>query len=555
MSHEIKGQNQFTHKAMLLLIVQLVLHPISSCSGDPNLTYACQTGHGAQCKQLPFVPGHTLVGQGFNIVTMKPTKLLLIDVQSYSGPDEKCTLCHNPHMNNALQKLPMSVVQWRPKTQCTRKVSSKVSRSALSLIEESSAMLNKEWSASLDLTVKQVNAKVVLAGSQSELTKFTESKSSTDRYSFSSLQLTCSYYSFNLGDRPQLTRYFEKELNMLPTSFDDAAKIKYRQLIEKYGTHYMTSAEVGGQVLEVTALQTCRISMEGMTEEEIKDCLEIEASIAVADKGEASTKAKTCKELNQKRSKGESFHQTFSEKNWQVNGGKTTFGLLSFDSDVKENSVFDEWFESLKTMPDVLSYSLRPIHELVRFKGPQKENLRKAISAYIIENALQKNCSCPGSSQISIAAECSCVCHASPERGQNCCPTKKGLAKLVVTVKHANGLWGDYITSTDAYIKVSFGNEKRRTSTIWNNNNPIWNIRFDMGFVDLSSVFKLKVEIWDEDNKYDDDLLGACDKSLTSGQVNTICYAQHGRLTYSYNVTCVPHLSGSQCQDYKPFKE
>lgn len=68
----------------------------------------------------------------------------------------------------------------------------------------------------------------------------------------------------------------------------------------------------------VNAIRTCQVSMDGMSVEELKDCLNIEASVAVSGKAEASARASICKELSQKSNLGESFYQKFDERNWEV---------------------------------------------------------------------------------------------------------------------------------------------------------------------------------------------------------------------------------------------
>ncbi|XP_053550137.1 perforin-1-like, partial [Bombina bombina] len=511
---------------------------------------------GSQCETLHFVPGHTLVGEGLNIVTMKPTRAFLINMQNYYRADNTCTVCNNPHRNNQLQKLPCALVDWKPINYCARKISSKVFHSTVSAAEESSSRVQNDWKIGLNLDFGPLNAKNVLAGSHSTLTEFIESKTSTDRYTFTSYKLSCTYYSFRLGHIIQLTSHFKKALDMLPTSYNNRTKHKYRHLIQTYGTHYISQAEVGGEALDVTALRTCQIAMDGISVDELKDCLDIEINADLTGKVEAGAKANSCKHLTQNMTKGESFHQTFNERSWQIMGGNMNFDLLSFDAKKGESAcLFNKWLTSLKEIPALLTYSLEPLHTLMKSERPQKENLRKAITEYIIENALQKDCLCPSDSQPSAGAECSCVCHASHQRGQNCCPTKRGLAKLMLTIKHGNDIWGDYMSKTDAYVKVRFGDNMIRTSTIWDNNNPIWNFSVDMGIVDLASIHELMVEVWDEDKIDSDGLLGTCKKPLVIGEASGICYLNHGSVTYAQNVICIPHLSGPKCQNYSPSKE
>ncbi|KAE8578150.1 hypothetical protein XENTR_v10023358, partial [Xenopus tropicalis] len=535
-----------------LLLILLGLHPCVS-STPPPLTYGCQPAKGDECIKSTFIPGHSLLGIGFDIVTLKRTEAYVIDMHRFSGKNKKCRVCNNPHKNNARQKLPLAIADWRPYSSCSRKITSDVSRSSVSLAEDASSGVQNDWKAGLELQAPVGNVKAVLAGSHSQLAKFVESKTNRDRYSFLRHQLKCLYYSLRLTPKPPLSNHFWKELQDLPKTYDTGTQQTFYRFIRVYGTHYISQAEVGGQVSEVTAIRTCQATMDGLSLDELKDCLSLEASASVTGKMEANAEAKTCKEMSQKATRGESFHKTFNEKDWQISGGKVTFDLLSFDvSKDGSTAAFGEWMESLKSHPDIVTYSLESVHNLVRFKGPQKENLRKAISDYIMEKALRKNCSCPGGTYPNQGAECSCVCSQSPDRNANCCPTRRGLAKLAVTINRASGLWGDYGSKTDAYVQVLFRSTKAVTPTTWNNNNPVWNERFDLGVVELSPGEELKIEVWDEDNKYDDDRIGFCKRTLTSDLNKQICYCDHGRLDYTLHVACLPHLSGPYCQDYAP---
>ncbi|XP_040211934.1 perforin-1-like [Rana temporaria] len=537
---------------MWLILVLLSFATSTHCQSHPPLTYACQTAKKPQCDQLHFVPGHNLLGQGFDIVTMKQTRAHLLDLQTFSTQNNTCTVCRNPYMNKAWQKVPLAMVDWRPQASCSRKISSEVSRSSASLAEDSTSDVKNDWEAGLEVTHPGVTGKLVTGGSHSEVAKFGESKTSTDRYSFIKHHMSCVYYSFRLSDLSPLSKDLKRALESLPPTYDATTKANYRRLISIYGTHYITKADVGGKVQEVNAIKTCQVTMDGMSMEELKDCLNVEASVSVIGKGEANSKVNACKELSQKSNRGESFHQTFNEKSWEVRGGKIKFEQLSFDVKNADVNAFKAWMESLKTDPDIISYSLDPIHNLVEANRPQRQSLQKAISAYILEKALHRSCSCPSGSQLSPGKECNCVCPTGGGQNINCCPAKRGFSKVVVTIQRASGLYGDYGSQTDAYVKISAGSSSARTETKWNNDNPKWNTRIDLGVLELSPGFSVKVEVWDEDNKYDDDLLGKCEKKINSGVKDEVCYLDNGSVTFTVSVQCLPHLAGPLCKDYAP---
>lgn len=186
-------------------------------------------------------------------------------------------------------------------------------------------------------------------------------------------------------------------------------------------------------------------------------------------------------------------------------------------------------------------------------KNPKFGQLRRAIRDYILQRALWKNCSSP--CKVGIARNpkepCECSCH-SPGVKDNCCPTQRGLAQITVIVTKATGLWGDYFTQTDGYVKV-LRNRKvflGETPVIWNRNSPTWNWKFDLGSFVLSQFGGLRLEVWDRDNKWDDDRLGACNIQLKAGKKSNLCYLNHGVLYYKTSVTCGPSLAGSSCTEY-----
>lgn len=146
-----------------------------------------------------------------------------------------------------------------------------------------------------------------------------------------------------------------------------------------------------------------------------------------------------------------------------------------------------------------------------------------------------------------------CQCHNNPAVNHDCCPTRKGMARVMVTVQRASGLWGDHTTATDGYVKVYFnGVMVDRSQVISNNNNPHWARQVDLGSQDVSAGKTVRFEVWDQDSGWDDDRLGACDQVLSAGARQEVCSLNHGRLFYSWKVECAPSLSGPSCTTYKP---
>lgn len=65
--------------------------------------HACRIGSESECEKAPFVPGHNLAGEGFDVVRMRRTGAYVINVKGHLADNRTCTLCPNRFQNGQVK--------------------------------------------------------------------------------------------------------------------------------------------------------------------------------------------------------------------------------------------------------------------------------------------------------------------------------------------------------------------------------------------------------------------------------------------------------------------
>ncbi|XP_039536553.1 perforin-1-like [Pimephales promelas] len=500
-------------------------------------------GASKECVDAPFVPGYNLAGEGFDVVTMERKGAYVINMEEWDLGNGTCNLRTNNYMNGIKQKLPAAVVFWRTLPKCSNKVSSQVFESSEALVNDSSSALAVSWKVGLDVKV----AGAAVGSTHSREAKFGMTKSKEDKYSFTKHEVSCSFYRYRLAENLHLHAEFLQAIKKLPASYDPDA---YRNLITTYGTHFTTSVMLGGRIKAVTAIKTCQAAVSGLTDTAVKDCLDVEASGSYSV---ATVKAEShfCKELKKKMGTNEKFSAMFSERQTEIIGGNINVEDLLFSG---TSSSRKNWFESLKSVPDIVHYTLKPLHFLLSDKHPARQGLRKAVEEYIIKNALMKVCSesCKIGKKCSARDRCVCVCESSQVIKSNCCPRENGLATLKVYNLRAKDLYGDVFSETDGAVSVTYGTQSKRTEIIDDNDNPSWSETFRFSPIKIRMSNRLTFQVFDADSSWNSKLLGQCSFEIRSGVVSDACAFKYGTFFFTYKVTCAPSLKGPRCDEHEP---
>ncbi|XP_018964431.1 complement component C7 [Cyprinus carpio] len=208
-----------------------------------------------------------------------------------------------------------------------------------------------------------------------------------------------------------LSEEFWKALLSLPVTYDYAA---YRNVLERFGTHYISEGTLGGQFrLFLMASQDIIKKLQSV-QRDYKQCVKTSHSILFIIRW-------TTEDCNEEKFNEEQpFYESLSKNDMTTDifGGDPAYiaklSMLNKNTPVENGRAFSQWSGSVKGFPKVIKPKLRPLHELVKevsCAGVKKHHLKRAIETYLSE---KHSCHCRECKNNGLRVldndVCKCVC-------------------------------------------------------------------------------------------------------------------------------------------------
>ncbi|KAF3848776.1 hypothetical protein F7725_015273 [Dissostichus mawsoni] len=301
-----------------------------NCDGD-NSQYSCDL------NKTP--PNSGVTGRGYNVLTGK-LRAGVINTLSFGGQCRK--VFSGDHQDS--YRLPQNILRYNFEVTVEN--------------EDSDESYDSSWSY-----MQHIQANALVGHDRRSFHKeLTDNKNKVELAQFQ-------------NSAPQyltLAEGFWKALSSLPYTYDYSA---YRQLFERYGTHYLSEGKLGGEYqglleLDRQALDSTRNKVNNMP-----------IKVKVFGGDTALTGALTLLDLDNPEANGENY---------------------------------DNWASSVKDFPEVIDMKLRPLYELVKevqCAGLKKVHLKRALEEYLSE---EHPCHCGpcqnNGKPLLTGSECHCAC-------------------------------------------------------------------------------------------------------------------------------------------------
>eukprot|EP00066_Takifugu_rubripes_P008599 XP_003974907.2 PREDICTED: complement component C7-like [Takifugu rubripes] len=365
------------------------------CNGDQDceedgLDEQCPTEKFIICTKSTLPPNIELLGLGFDVVSGR-RKASVINTKSFGG---QCRTIYSG-VHQTIYRLPLSTLQYSFMVKVQNDISDEMFSSkwhyAKSIIQRqkttgtTTGYRNYDFQETKDRTRMQ---KVLVLKNDVEVAQF---QSNSPRYI-------------------PLSEELWKALVKLPSVYDYAA---YRQLLERFGTHYLSEGSLGGSFKVVAKIDEETEQYMRTERTDYNECDRTKRWILFFPI--THIKCRSGHQYN-KLSTGDRKRNHLSRVDVDGGGVQHIAALktMNLDDPNRNWEMYSNWADSVRSFPQVTKQKLRPLSELVKevqCAGVKKIYLRRAIEQYLSESA---PCHCRPCSNNGLVFtdgdNCKCVC-------------------------------------------------------------------------------------------------------------------------------------------------
>ncbi|CAL9707983.1 unnamed protein product [Knipowitschia caucasica] len=382
--------DRFRCRSGMCIPRSLMCNGDQDCEEDNEDERSCERKQHFVCSLQRPPPNIELLGEGIDLATGK-SRGMVINTKSFGGQCRK--------MHNNAYRLPQSLLKYTFVTKVQNDLSDE--------------MFESEWHYKKDI-VKRETVKGTTSGYRNYDYHETDDRFRKFRLLVLKNDIELSSFQATSPQFIPIAEEFWKALSKLPTVYNYAA---YKQLLSRFGTHYLSEGSMGGSLSVIVRLdsnaQTHRIT----DIEQHDECTRTKRYILFFP-----ITRETCDRGYKDLSRDPSvFNDTdFVGKVTPIGGSVSLITQLENMKIGKAEDnwgLYTDWAASVKSLPRVIKSKLRPLWELVKevqCAGVKKVYLRRAIEQYLSES---HPCNCLPCPRNGMAVMDNDACQCIPKPG------------------------------------------------------------------------------------------------------------------------------------------
>lgn len=362
-------------------------------------------------REMRPTPGVNLVGNGFDALAEEPRGAVL-DNMFMGGT---CTI-KRPNSTNLYHRIPYNFQNFDIKVAVVDDFNTELHPLKTETIElprtttSSSSSQGSQWNLFIPIFFFGGRSKTHITSSTEafEASKKIDSK-------FVRVHQVLPVSTFEVRDQGDLVLSlpFLQHLTALPLEYSYAM---YRDLLMRFGTHYIASGKLGGQYDLLYQYNREDLSTAGETSEHVTGCLSNELTFSVILYSQHSS-VRRCRDNRMTEKHGGSYAQAAEKSFSLVRGGRAReAAALAWErkGPAPDRTSYKNWAGSIMDNPALIETKALPILDLVRgipCAVTKRRHLRRALLQYMDEFDSCKCAPCPNNARpVLSGTECKCVC-------------------------------------------------------------------------------------------------------------------------------------------------